>query len=171
LEGDFDIRAEFETLRLSGTPDSSAGVFLQVVMADPETTHAAIYRGCLRKPNAMDRIVVQAEFNRSKPSGISMTWPGSTAEESTAGTLRLARHGDTIYCLFAEADSPNFRLIHTEVVPREAVRFDGVRLMNSVYSAIDRPCEVEVTWKRLLIWGEKITESPIRRPAAINLKQ
>jgi hypothetical protein len=170
LEGDFDIRAEFQDLRLSGGVDSSTGLFLQVILEDPETTHAAVYRGCLRKPNAQDRIIVQAEFNRRKPSGIVMTWPGSTAEESTAGTLRLARRGDSLHCLFAEAESAHFRLIHTEVIPRDPVRFDGVRLMSSVFSAIEGPSQVSVTWKKLSIWGEKITLSPIRKSLAPNSK-
>jgi hypothetical protein len=163
LQGDFDIQVEFDNLQLSGSLDSSTGIYLMAITADPETTHSSVYRGCLRKPNTPDRIVVQAEFNRHKPSGNSLTWPGSTAEESTSGTLRLARRGDRIYCLLAEADSPNFRLVHTEVVPREATRLDGVRLMAAIYSVIDGPCEVAVTWKRLSIWAEKITEVPTRR--------
>jgi hypothetical protein len=163
LQGDFDIQVEFDNLQLSGSLDSSTGIYLMAITADPETTHSSVYRGCLRKPNTPDRIVVQAEFNRHKPSGNSLTWPGSTAEESTSGTLRLARRGDRIYCLIAEADSPNFRLVHTEVVPREPTRLDGVRLMAAISSVIDGPCEVAVTWKRLSIWAEKITEVPTRR--------
>lgn len=163
LQGDFDVRAEFENLQLSGTMHSSTGVYLMIITADSETTHAGVYRGCLRTPRALDRTVVQAEFNRHKPTGAALSWPGSTAEESTSGTLRLARRGDTIYCLFAEADSPNFRLVHSEVVPRQATRFDGVRLMSSIFSALDGPCEVAVTWKRLSIWAEQIGRPPPRQ--------
>jgi hypothetical protein len=168
LIGDFDVRAEFEQLELLGNADSSVGVFLTVVFSDPEVTHAGIYRGRLTKPNTRDRVVVQTEFNRTKSSGITMAWPGSTAEESTSGTFRLARRGDTIYCLFAEADSPHFRLIHQETVPAAATRFDGVRLMSSTYSEIDVPCQSAVTWKQLSIWAEKIIQprTAAERPPA-----
>jgi len=160
LRGDFDVQAEFEQLELTGNADSSVGVFLMIVFSDPEVTHAGIYRGRLTKPHTADRVVVQTEFNRTKPSGIVMDWPGSTAEESTAGTFRLARRGDTIYCLFAEADSPHFRLIHKEVVPTAATRFDGLRLKSTTYSELDSTCQSAVTWKRLSIQAESITYAP-----------
>jgi hypothetical protein len=160
IEGDFDVQAVFEQLDLSGSADSSITAFLMMVLSDPEVSHTGIYRGRIRKPNMTDRVVVQTEFNRTKPSGIIMDWPGSTAEESTSGTFRLARRGDKIYCLFSEADSPHFRLIHTEVIPRAPTRFDGLRLMASISSKADGPCEAAVTWKRLSIWAEKITPLP-----------
>jgi hypothetical protein len=156
LEGDFDVSAEFEGLELTGTADSSVGSFLMIVLNDSEVTHAGIYRGRLTKPNTPDRVIVQTEFNRKKPSGVVMDWPGSTAEESTSGTFRLARRGDTIYCMFAEADSAHFRLIHKEVIPTAPTLFDGVRLMSTTFSAIDGSCQSSVTWKRLSIWAEKV---------------
>lgn len=166
LEGDFDIRAEFESLRYSGTTYSSTGLYLQVVLEDSETTHGSVYRGRVSKPDSPVQIIAQAEFNRLKPSGNVMNWPGTTAEESMSGTLRLARRGDTLYCLFAEADSPDFRLIHTETVPRDAIRWDGLRLMNAIFCGTDGTCEVDVTWKKLSIWGEKIMQVPIQRGAS-----
>jgi hypothetical protein len=155
--GDFDLLAEFGELELSGNAHSSTGSYLMLVFDDPEVTHAGIYRGRVAKPHTPVQVVVQTEFNRSKPTGIVMDWPGSTAEESTSGTFRLARRGDTIYCLFAEADSPHFRLIHQEVVPTSTTRFDGVRLMSSTYSELDPPCRSAITWKRLAIRAEQLT--------------
>jgi hypothetical protein len=160
VEGDFDIQAAFDRLELSGNDDSSVGAFLMVVFDEPEVTHAGIYRGRLTKSGTPDRVVVQTEFNRTKPAGIAMDWPGSTAEESVSGTFRLARRGDTIHCLFAEADSAQFRLIHSEVVPRAPIRLDGLRLVSSISSRIDRPCESAITWKRLSIQAERIHNPP-----------
>jgi hypothetical protein len=154
--GDFDMQVRFEGLKTASGPDSSAGIFLTAITDDPSTTHSSVYRGLLRKPRTLDRQIVQTEFTRRKPAGLSQTWAGSTAEEAMSGTFRLARRGETLYCLFAELDSPHFRLVHTEQVAGHATLRDGIRLKVAVYAG-DGPCRAEVTWKSLSIHAEKIT--------------
>lgn len=164
VHGDFDLRVEFEALGLSAAEHASCGIYLMAITEDPATTHAGIYRGLLRKPNTRDRRIIQAEFNRRR-SGVSRhIWPGSTAEEATSGTLRLARRGDKMYCLFAESDSPNFRLVHTESVTTEPTLLDGVRLVAAVSSSVDRPSETAVVWKRMSVRAEKITDASVPGP-------
>lgn len=160
IHGDFDIRVEFEGLETSGPIDSSCGIFLMTITDDPEYTHSGVYRGTLRRPNIPDRQVIQSEFNRNRNGGNLLTWAGTTSEEAMSGTLRLARRGDQMHCLFAEGDSDNFRLVHTETVPTELTIFDGVRLVTATYSIMRGECACAVTWKRLSILAEEITDRP-----------
>jgi hypothetical protein len=160
IHGDFDIRVEFARLETSGPIDSSCGMFLMTVTDDPEYTHSGVYRGTLRRPNTPDRQVIQSEFNRNRNGGNLLTWPGTTSEAATSGTLRLARRGDQIHCLFAEADSATFRHVHTETVPTDATILDGVRLTAATYSIMKGDCECAVTWKRLSIRADDITDRP-----------
>lgn len=160
LHGDFDVRAQFERFTTSGPIDSSCGIQLTTITDDPEHVHSSVYRGTFRRPDAPDRQVVQAEFNHNRPDGPVMTWPACTSEEATSGTLRLARRGDQLYCLIAEGDSEMCRLIHTETVATEPTIFDGVRLMAATYSIVPGDATTAVTWKRLSIRAEEITDLP-----------
>ncbi|MBI1314351.1 DUF1583 domain-containing protein [bacterium] len=160
LHGDFDVQARFADLQTTGPIDSSNGIFLKTVTDDPERTQAGVFRGTLRRPGKHDRQIAQTQFNRDRSGTNVVTFPGETAEESTSGTLRLARRGNLLYCLLAENDSQNFRLIHTEKVASEATIRDGLRLMNSVYSILDGEGTSAVTWQRIAIRAELLTSVP-----------
>lgn len=160
VHGDFDVRVEFERLETTGPIDSSCGIHLISITDDPEFTHSSVYRGTMRRPDTPDRQVMQTEFNRTRAGTAVLTWHGLMSEEATSGTLRLARRGDQIYCLFAEADSPVFRLVHKEAVATEPTIVDGLRLMGVSYSVMEGRCETAVTWKHFSIQAEQLTDVP-----------
>ena len=87
-----------------------------------------------------------------------MSWHGTVSEEATSGRLRLARVGETLWCLIAENDSPNFRLIHTEQVGSESLLFGGIRLSAGVFSSGKTHGTTSVIWKDITIRAERITD-------------
>ncbi len=160
LHGDFDVQVRFASFDTAGQFDSSNGIFLMAITDDAEKTHSGIFRGTLRRPNSHDRQIAQCQFNRDRSGNNVVTFIGETAEELTAGTFRLARRGDQLYCLLAEDDSTAFRLIHVEQVPIEPTIPGGLRLMNSVYSIQDGVGASTVIWQRMQIRAEGFETIP-----------
>ena len=97
---------------------------------------------------------------RSPQREPGVVWLGTTAEEATSGRLRLARVGETLYCLFAANDSPEFRLIQAERVGPESLLFGGIRLTTGVQSNGRTHGTTSVIWKDLTIRAERITDWP-----------
>jgi hypothetical protein len=151
------VQARFSDFDTAGQFDSSNGIFLKAITNDAEKTHSGLFRGTLRRPDSHDRQVAQCQFNRNRAGNDIVTFLGETAEESTSGTLRLARRGDQLYCLLAENDSTDFRLIHVEKVPTEPTIPGGLRLMCTAYSIVDGTGASTVLWQRLQIRAEQIT--------------
>ncbi len=160
LQGDFDVRARFTDLETSGPIDSSNGIFLRTITQDSQLTHSGLYRGTLRRPKTHTRQITQTQFNRNRSGDNVVSFIGETAEEATAGTLRLARRGNRIYCLLAEDDSPHFRLIHAETVAPEPTINDGIRLSNAVFSIMDGKGSTAVTWQSIEMRAESMTAIP-----------
>lgn len=157
LHGDFDVQAKFVDFDTTGPVDSSNGIFLRAITQDDMLTHAGVFRGTLRRPKSHTRQIAQTQFNRDRSGNNGVSFIGETAEEATAGTLRLARRGDLIYCLLSENDSANFRLIHVEKIATEPTIRDGLRLSNSVYSTMDDESSTAVTWQRIKMRAESMT--------------
>lgn len=156
VHGDFDIRATFEGLMMKPGKEGSAGIFLTAICRDPETTHGSIYRGRITKADVPDRQIMQAETVRIRANENVHRWLGTTAEESTSGTLRLARRGDTLYFLLAEHDSPHFRLCYVEPFPSVPTLPQGIWLVGAAAGTADSPSELQVIWKSLTIYAESL---------------
>lgn len=160
VHGDFDITAKLANLNIQRSEHGSGGLSLTAILENDGYTHGTVYRGALIDPVAPIRQVIQSEFVRSPMGQTRMTWLGTTAEESTAGTMRLARRGETLYCLFAEQDSSQYRLIHTEEVGKESLLWEGVRLTAAVQASGNKPGSTAVIWKDLTVRAERITDWP-----------
>ena len=74
------------------------------------------------------------------------------SDESTSGRLRLARRGGTVFMLFAQADSPIFRIIGEQTVGDGAVPIDGLQLLVVAYKG----GHCSVVWKDLTLRAERI---------------
>ena len=78
-------------------------------------------------------------------------------EASSSGQLRLARRGDRIYALYAEGDSPNFRLIDNEPLPAAPIRVQGLKCL---LQADGPDVQTRVVWNELIVRAEKIYGGP-----------
>jgi hypothetical protein len=75
--------------------------------------------------------------------------------------MRLIRRGSQLYYLYAEDDSPEFRLIHSQEVGTAPTRTAGVRL---VLESHKEGGMAEVTWRRLIVRAASAS-GPLTSPA------
>jgi hypothetical protein len=160
VHGNFEVTASFENFRFIASEKGSCGISLTAILQDVGKTHCTVYRGALIEEEKPNRHFVLAEFIRTPGDKPQQTWHGTTSEESTSGRLRLARVGETLYCLIAEMDSPHFRLVHSEKVGTESLLLGGIRLTTAVNSQGRTPGRTSVIWKDITIRAERITDWP-----------
>ena len=156
--GNFEITATFQNLSVDPGDDGSAGLSLTAILESTDYTHCTVHRGAVIESGNPVRNIIQSEFLRNPQSERIVTWRGTTLEEATSGRLRLSRVGETLYCLFAPNDSPQFRLIHTENVGKESLLVGGVRLDAAVQSNGSKPGATSVLWKDITIRAERISD-------------
>lgn len=166
VHGSFDVIASFENLTFEPSDDGSGVISLTVILENDGHTHGSVQRGAMFDSLNPMWHFVQSEFLRSPQREPGLVWLGTTAEESTSGRLRLARVGETLYCLFAANDSPEFRLIHTEHVGPEDLLFGGIQLISGVQSNGNTHGITSVIWKDLTIRAERISDWPATDQAA-----
>ena len=165
LRGDFDITASFDNLKTIATHGGSSGITLAVVLDSRRPQQFDVYRGLVRHDGRPPRQLIQSQFVVYEEGGLRRDWLGVTNEEATSGRMRLARRGNTVYCLFAEADSPVFRLCGTNTVGDDDVRLGGIRLGSATH---DEEGLVDVVWKQLTVHADEI--NPLTPQAAALLQ-
>ena len=158
IHGDFEVTASFTKLTIETGENGSGGISLAAILENTKHTHGTVHRGA-----TVDYVnpiwnFVQSEFVHSPQRNPGVVWLGTTAEEATSGRLRLARVGETLFCLFAAGDSPEFRLIHAEQVGSEDLLYGGIRLITQVQSNSSTHGTTSVVWKDLTIRAERITD-------------
>ena len=126
VQGDFDIEVKFRDLMTKYDAGKKAGFGIRIYFQGPMKDFYAAYRR-VQNPGGHERAAFA--HREHKPDGKSWFRTDSVAEESTSGRLRIIRHGTTITALFAEEDSPNFRLIDRREVTDAATRQDGLELL------------------------------------------
>ncbi|MCB9938079.1 MAG: DUF1583 domain-containing protein [Planctomycetaceae bacterium] len=163
VHGNFEVTVSFEGLTFEPGDDGSGGIFLTAILENDVHTHGSVHRGA--KIDSLNPLwhFVQSDFVRSPQREPGVVWLGTTAEEATSGRLRLARVGETLYCLFAANESPEFRLIHAERVGPESLLFSGIRLTTSVQSNGSTHGTTSVIWKELTIRAERLTDWSMTR--------
>ena len=88
-------------------------------MAGLDAFHRPIY-GMNRLLNESGQNFATSSLSQFQADG-NRSWQAETkACESVSGRLRLARRGDKLFHLFAEEDSPVFRIFHTDEVSARA---------------------------------------------------
>ncbi|MDA1231714.1 MAG: DUF1583 domain-containing protein, partial [Planctomycetota bacterium] len=158
--GNFEIMASFDDLSFTPSDEGSAGISLTAILENSGYTHGTVHRGAMMESHMQKRQFVQAEFVRTPEDQPRMSWHGTVSEEATSGRLRLARIGETLWCLIAENDSPNFRRIHTEQVGSETLIFGGIRLSAGVFSSGSNHGTTSVIWRDITIRADRITDWP-----------
>lgn len=158
IHGNFDVTVSFKDFTIEPGENGSGGISLTAILENASHTHGTVHRGA-----TVDYVnpiwnFVQGEFVHSPQRDPGVVWLGTTGEEATSGRLRLARVDETLYCLFAANDSPEFRLIHTEQVGPEDLLFGGIRLIAGVQCNGSTKGTTSVVWKDITIRAEQITD-------------
>lgn len=142
LLGDFDVEVAFQQLKLQS--DKDACVMLVIELQDEQQHQCRL----LRIRTAAQLQQVQASLSVIHPGGARSFSSASIQEnEALGGRLRLARRGTLAYYLYAENDSPTYRLIGTEPVSDKPTISDGLLL----HALCHGNGETQVVWKSLTL--------------------
>lgn len=161
ISGDFDITATFQDLEhVMDEPcwELRTGFILYF---DNETRDACgIYRKLSRNKTNRRVALLHSSHPLDRPYTVRSDY---AVEESTSGRLRMVRRGSTIYGLYAQDDSPNFRFIKKFEATNEPLLVQGFRLtfMSS------KQASVAVTWNELDIRAEQISGLPPSDPEPV----
>ena len=154
LQGDFDIEARFRDLSVAQAQNETAGIALVLSLDDEPSHSCGLYRRFQGRnnvgPNNEHRLLFA--HKRFNPVGELVYSGRGVGEESTTGRLRLARHGDMVYALYAQDESPYFRITGSEQIkPVEARAINLQLLMQSMRNSTS-----QVVWQELTVRAEKI---------------
>ncbi|MGE3776346.1 MAG: DUF1583 domain-containing protein, partial [Pirellulaceae bacterium] len=151
VHGDFDIRVSYEKLVTEAVPDGSASLYLQLTMDDPVKSECMVMRRQSRSKTGADQHYHQTATVTHEPQGERRNYSRSMPSETSAGQLRLARRGRTVYFLMTE-DSTNFRILRTEEMSDAPVTLGNLRLMVQTHG----PGRASVVWKSLALFAERL---------------
>ena len=159
VEGDFDIIAAFEHFESMPAEGGSGGLFLEAILDNAKANECRIYRRLVRH-RATPQPIVQASYVTYEAGGTRRSRFNYEAVEAAAGRLRLARRGETVYFMFAEGDSPNFRLFGTQTSTLDNVA--DVRLSAQTQGE----GVTKVVWKSVKIRADRIKRLALADQAA-----
>lgn len=127
VKGDFDLEVTFRDLVITNEEGKKTGIGLRVRFEGPTRDFYAGYR----RVEKTDTQEIIRFARRSWRSDGKKTFfeTGKQAEESNAGRLRITRRGNVLSSLFAQQDSPNFRLMDSREVTAESTRRNGIELV------------------------------------------
>lgn len=156
MAGDFDVELTFDDLQTPSDKDSGLQLSVQL-----DNERQVQYRNIRTRTSAgTQELYLSLSLLTADNSRVYPTIDHSTCE-ATSGRLRLSRRGSLMHFLFAEQDSPYYRMLHTEPASDEPVDASGVKIIgiaNGVGSA-------SVVVKHLLIRAERILWHPEMTPA------
>ena len=155
VEGDFDMSAAFDGLRINPTEHGQCNAMLQMAFTDVPISHHAASMTTTIDPGRFPQQIVNHELLQLKPFHQGLL--DKRSEAVTSGRLRLARRGDKIYSMFAPEDSKVFRLVHADDCATQPSRFDGARLVAGMNSSVDGISKVSIIWKSLNIRAARLT--------------
>ncbi len=145
VQGDFDITASFDQLQTQSPGNCTAQ--LLVILQDKSTHHLQMARTNIARTDTEIFQRIYGRFTEIKPDGSRESGASFLASEANSGRFRIARRGDTAYFLFAEGDSPAFRLIATETVGTDEIKSNGIHLC-AITTGAGR---ASIVWKNLSI--------------------
>ena len=155
LSGDFDIIATFEDLVTETQPEGNgeSSIELAVNLDDDRSRACYLFRKVYGVPPSSRDQLVQAAMFEKRGNETQYLFFDNPAEESTAGQMRLIRRGNKLSSFYAEDDSTEFRLIHTE----EVSEADGiVKLIVSQH----KQGFAQVVWRSLTVRAESSFGGP-----------
>lgn len=144
--GDFDIEASFDQLQLNA--DIHSCILLQAAL-DDERQHWCRLLRILHRQNHHE---VDPSLAFLRPDGQRTYTNEPVTSEALAGRLRIARRGNKVCYLFAEADSPAFRLVGTHVVTDAPLIPEGIDLT----AMANGSGETQVVWKSVTVRAEQL---------------
>jgi hypothetical protein len=147
--GDFDIVAEFDQFDPQPVREGSGGAYLEVAFDGDDARYLILLRHFWDNPRT--KPIIRIAYNDRKIGGVRRDRFPPLTTEATAGRLRLARRGNTVYYLFAENDSPIFRLLGTQAVTRDGP--GRVRLVADT----QRESLTKVVWKSVTIRADELS--------------
>ncbi len=117
LTGDFDITASFEDFATQTELDYGEGnIQLAVTLDDDRSRECFLFRKVFGVPPDTREQLIQAAIFEKRGGETQYLFFDNPPEESNTGRMRLIRRGIKLSYLYAEDDSTEFRLIHTEPV-------------------------------------------------------
>jgi Tol biopolymer transport system component len=148
VHGDFDVETAFDAKQMQS--DKDACIMLAVHLDDEKQHELRLMRmqtTALRQEVHASFSTLHADGGRSYISGAQVP------VQTLSGRLRLARRGENVYYLFAENDSPQYRLMGVEKLTDKPSRADGVQL-RVLGNGIG---QTEVTWKNITLRAHRMT--------------
>ena len=151
VHGDFDMEIGFEEFKAIG--DKFGCVMLVLELDDDKRRQCRI----LRIRDEVQRQEVHSSLSElHQDGGRSFSARPPKKTEATAGRLRMARRGATLYYLFAENDSSKYRLLETEEISDSSSVPDGLHF----HTMCDGSGETSVVWKSFTLRAERLTLKP-----------
>ena len=107
IGGNFDIQASFRDLKtVKPAEEKHSGVAIHIGLDRKPIRSIDFYSRCDQDGHTL----LEPQIERIRTDNTSRWDTEKLYHEITAGTLRVARRGDTIHYLFANGDSQQFRL-------------------------------------------------------------
>ncbi len=153
LQGDFDATVAFEQLETSVVPGGESNIQIVAVLDDLRTSACFLFRKQYLFEGQREENVAHAAIFQKRENETQYIFLSMRAEESRSGQMRLARRGTMLYYLYAENDSTEFRLIHSEDV---GIADANIRLVNGQH----KDGHASVVWKSLTARGASATGVP-----------
>lgn len=154
ISGDFDVVVEYDRFEAETADDGSATVALLANLDNASNDEYWVGRRHYPRANGTIEQIVNCVVVRRLPEGEQRQYFVTEPMEERSGRLRLARRGNRIYYLTAEADSPNWLLRGEKPVASDPVATDGLRLFTQIHQ---KGGAVSVDWKRLQIRAEGLS--------------
>jgi hypothetical protein len=151
LRGDFDIEVRFDQLTMVEEKDGN--VQLAVRIHDAQSHDARV----MRIQNVTTRNYMAGQLSSSEDGKRRHQTSGVITNEASSGRLRMVRRDDTIYGLFTEGESSQYRLIIKLTASGQEVSLDGIQLI----AVAARPgSQTTVVWKDIRLRAEKLLYLP-----------
>lgn len=151
IVGDFDVTASFDELdtEIVNKPGTGAHVSLSTSFLTPDRDQVHIVRN---EHHGGDQ-KLDTGHHRNRVGGERVGPWKDYVHDGPAGTFRIARRGETLYLLFADGDSNQFRLLDQYTIPAADVDVDGLRLTTQVFG---KGGTINVVWKKLTVRAEAL---------------
>lgn len=143
--GDFDLELEFDEMRMTG--NEHAGVILS---ANLDVATKACYR-LVRDRDVLQRQNVHSQLQVTTPKGTTFEAFDGLPIAPDRGWMRIARRGQAIYFLIAEADAP-YQMVNRRPCSDAASTKLGIKLE----CLANGTSTSSVVWKKLRLRAEKI---------------
>ena len=159
VHGDFDVEATFDNLNLTG--EKNASVMIEANLMDERRQGLQV----MRMKDQQPRHAIGASFSELRKGQRDYESVGFFACDSLSGRLRMVRRGNTVYYLYSEEDSPEFRIVGERTVSGAPTSVDGVKLKN----ICNGTSSSSVVWKGVRITAEKLIYHPAEVPRSLHL--